>query len=64
MRGLMNAKQAAARLGISERKLWELTNRGDVTCVRIDRRVLYDPVDVDDFIAKQKSKRRVNHAQR
>ncbi|MBL7141308.1 MAG: helix-turn-helix domain-containing protein [Planctomycetes bacterium] len=51
---LLNAKQTAAALGISPRKLWELTNRGEAPCVRIGRRVLYDPRDLAAWIDAQK----------
>lgn len=40
---LMDAHDTAEALAISERKLWELTDRGEIPCVRIGRRVLYDP---------------------
>jgi excisionase family DNA binding protein len=51
---LLNAKQAASQLQIGTRKLWELTNRGEIPSVRIGRRVLYDPRDLDQFIAASK----------
>ena len=38
---LLRPRQAAADLGISERKLWELTNCGEIPCVRIGRSVRY-----------------------
>ena len=40
---LMDAHDTAKALSISERKLWELTSQGDIPCVRIGRRTLYDP---------------------
>ena len=40
---LMDTHETARALSISERKLWELTNKGQIPCVRIGRRVLYDP---------------------
>ena len=40
----LRAREAAAALGISERKLWELTNRGDVPHFRIGKALLY-PID-------------------
>jgi hypothetical protein len=40
---LMDTHDAAKAMSISERKLWELTSRGNIPCVRIGRRVLYDP---------------------
>lgn len=47
---LTTARQAADILCISERKLWDLTNRGEVPCVRIDRSVRYDVKDLLDWI--------------
>jgi predicted DNA-binding transcriptional regulator AlpA len=42
---LLNAKEAAAALGISERLLWSMsTPRGPITAVKIGRSVRY-PVD-------------------
>ncbi len=44
---------AAKSLGISPRKLWELTNRGEIPHVRIGRAVVY-PVDaLRDWLAEQ-----------
>ena len=40
---LLDVHDTAEALSICERKLWELTNQGDIPCVRIGRRVLYDP---------------------
>lgn len=51
---LMSTKQAAAYLAISERKLWQLTKDQRIPAVKFDRVVRYDPVDLDEFIAKAK----------
>jgi len=40
----LRAKDAAWALGIGERLLWSLTNRGEIPHVRLGRTVLY-PVD-------------------
>lgn len=32
---------AARAIGISTRLLWSMTNRGDIPCVRIGRRIVY-----------------------
>ena len=53
---LINAKDAAGSLAISPRKLWELTNCGDIPRVRIGTRVLYDPRDLQEYIDKQKQR--------
>jgi excisionase family DNA binding protein len=54
---LLRPKEAAKSLAISERTLWELTNQGDLPCVRIGRSVRYDPVDLASWIQRQKSPR-------
>ncbi len=41
----LRPKDAARALGISPRKLWELTNAGRIPCVRLGSAVVY-PVDV------------------
>ena len=51
---LLSAPSAAKAMSIGQRKLWEITNCGDMPCVRIGRRVLYDPADLHAFIEKQK----------
>ena len=56
MKPLLKAKQAAARLTIGSRKLWQLTNRGEIPHVRIGRCVRYDPSDIEAWIEKQKKK--------
>jgi excisionase family DNA binding protein len=48
---LVNRQEAAALLSISERKLWELTNRGVTPCVRIGRAVRYRVADLEAWIA-------------
>ncbi len=40
----LRPREAAVSLGISERKLWELTNCGKVPHVRMGKAILY-PVD-------------------
>lgn len=56
LRLALRPKEMAKVLGIGERKLWELTNRNEIPCVRIGRRVLY-PVDlVREWLAKQATK--------
>ena len=55
---LLNARDTAKALSISERKLWELTNAGDIPSVRIGRRVLYDPGDLQAWIESKKKSRK------
>lgn len=47
---LLNSRDAAKALAISERKLWELTNRGAVRSVKIGRSVRYRIDDLQAFI--------------
>lgn len=46
----VSIEQAAAMLGISERKLWELKNSGEVPSVRIGRSVRLRPEDLQAFL--------------
>jgi len=41
----MRPREAAKALGISERLLWDWTNRGEIPHIRIGKAILY-PVDV------------------
>jgi excisionase family DNA binding protein len=49
----MRTKQAAAALGISERLLWELTQRGVIPCVRLNKAVLYSTDALRDWLRTQ-----------
>ncbi len=51
---LLNTRDAAKALAISERKLWELTNCKAIPAVRIGRAVRYDLHDLQEFIDRQK----------
>jgi excisionase family DNA binding protein len=53
---LWTSRQTAKVLAISERKLWELTNKGAIPCVRIGRAVRYDPADIRTWIDAQKNR--------
>ncbi len=55
---LLNARDAAAALSIGQRKLWQLTIAKAIVCVRIGRRVLYDPRDLTAYIDRQKEGQR------
>ncbi|KKK61736.1 hypothetical protein LCGC14_3011370, partial [marine sediment metagenome] len=54
MSKLLTSKQAAEYLCISERKLWSLTNSGDIVCVRVGRRVFYATSDLADFVERHR----------
>ena len=47
---LLTSQQAADYLGISSRKLWELSNCGEIPTVRIGRLLRFDPVDLRNSI--------------
>ncbi|TVQ63033.1 MAG: DNA-binding protein [Phycisphaerales bacterium] len=53
---LLNYRQAAERLGVSERTLWALVARDELPTVRIGRSVKIDPVDLEAFIQRGKQK--------
>jgi len=55
---LLTPQQAADSLAISTRKLWTLTNCGEIPCVRIGRLVRYDPTDLRQWIDEQKETHR------
>ena len=46
----LNAKEAAKLLGIGQRKLWSLTNRGEIPHFRIGRSVRYSVPALMDWI--------------
>jgi len=52
---LIKCRQAAAYLGICERKLWELEKNRRIPSVRIDRAVRFDIADLDIFIQQSKN---------
>lgn len=52
-RTLLSAKETAAMLGVSQRTLYNLTRAGKLPAVRIGRRVLYRPADVEAYITSQ-----------
>ena len=51
---LISAKETARALSISSRKLWELTNCGNIPHVKIGTRTLYDPNDLRAWIDRRK----------
>lgn len=55
---LVNARDAAAMLALSPRKLWELTNCGAIPCVRIGRAVRYAVSDLRAFVDTSRGARR------
>ena len=52
---LWDAKTTAKSLSISLRSLWSMTRpRGDLPAVRLGKRVLYDPRDLERMIDARK----------
>jgi len=47
---LLSAKQAAESLGISQRKLWSLTNARAIASIKIGRAIRYSVDDLQSFI--------------
>jgi excisionase family DNA binding protein len=50
---LLNARDAAEALAVSERTLFTLTKAQKVPCVRLGRSVRYSVKDLEDWIAGQ-----------
>jgi excisionase family DNA binding protein len=55
---LLKPSHAAEALSISPRKLWAMTNSGEIPCVRFGKSVRYDPADLREWIDSQKGGRR------
>lgn len=51
---LLTSKEASTALGISPRKLWELTAGRQIASVRIGRSVRYDVRDLEAYIDDNK----------
>jgi phage antirepressor YoqD-like protein len=50
---LLNVRETAKLLGVSERSLWSITApRGKLQCVRLGNRVLYSENSLDRYIAE------------
>ena len=54
---LLKPDDVAKALAISPRKLWELTNTGEIPCVRIGRALRYSPNDLRAWVEKRKEGR-------
>jgi excisionase family DNA binding protein len=53
---LVNAREASRLLAISPRKLWELTNRGEIPCVRFGGAVRYRPQSLTAWVSRREKK--------
>jgi excisionase family DNA binding protein len=47
---LLRPREAAQALAISERTLWELTDKGEIRCFRHDRTVRYSLAELQKYI--------------
>lgn len=54
---LMTPREAASALRISPRKLWEITDQGELPFVRIGRCVRYYIPDLETWIAEQRRRK-------
>jgi hypothetical protein len=62
---LLKPREAAARLGIGARLLWSMSApNGPIPTVRIGRRVLYSPADLDLVIERLRTKPRSSRSDR
>ena len=52
---LLKPQDAARVLAISPRKLWELTNVGEISCLRIGRAVRYAYEDLKKYVEENTS---------
>jgi excisionase family DNA binding protein len=53
--GLLTVGETAGLLRISPQTFYRRVRAGDVRVVRVGRRVLVDPRDVDDFVQRSKT---------
>ncbi len=49
----LRPKEAAKALGLGARKLWELTNRGLIPHVRLDKAILYPVEAINKWLSEQ-----------
>lgn len=56
-RTALSAKEAAESIGISPRKLWELTNRGEIPAIKLGNRTLYPVAALQRWLECQLPKR-------
>jgi len=55
---LLDAKDAASYLSISRAKLYQWVDAGKIPSVRIDKRRLFDILELDEFVEKLKYSQR------
>jgi len=54
---LLSLQEVASRLSVSDRTVWQLVNARKLRSVRIGRRRLVDPLDLDRFVETSKEGR-------
>lgn len=59
---LLKAQEAAAYLRLSPRHLWTITQRGEVTAIKLGRSVRYALTDLDAYIEQCRRTHRTNSA--
>lgn len=52
----LRPRDAAKALGIGQRHLWSLTNRGEIPHVRVGRAVLYPIIELERWLAERAGK--------
>lgn len=51
---LWTLEETAKKLSISRRTCWQMTKNGELPTVRIGRRLLISPKDVDQWVNRQR----------
>ena len=52
----LRPREAARALGIGERLLWSMTNRGEIPHLRLGRAIVYPVAELERWLAKQAGK--------
>jgi len=60
----MRPREAAASLGISERLLWEWTDRGVVPHIRLGKAILYPVDSLRDWLKRQAQQGKVVNSEK
>jgi excisionase family DNA binding protein len=60
----LRPREAAKALGISERLLWEWTDRGIVPCVRMGKAILYPVDSLRDWLKRQAQQGMVTNSEK
>lgn len=53
----MRPKEAAKALGIGERLLWSMTNRGEIPHIKLGKAVLYPVLELQRWLSERAQKR-------